>query len=199
MGSGGSFTSQRAAEGFIIASFLKIIALRGGSGTYLLTTMFGLDQIHPVSVQLSKAGILRGSRVILGTWPYAASSCFGVWPHLSARGVHGSSWVRGQQSHPTPALSANLVWVPIVFYGISPAILHTGSAPLGEKDDWLFGAYTCGYQKVLFYVCCPQILIWGGYKTKMCLIWKQLWANNTPQSKQQDGLYICNQLILNQY
>ena len=31
--SSGSFTSQRAVEGFIIAGFLKVTALRGGSGT----------------------------------------------------------------------------------------------------------------------------------------------------------------------
>lgn len=43
--SGSSFISQRAAEGFMIAGFLKVTALRGGSGTYLLIAMLWPDQI----------------------------------------------------------------------------------------------------------------------------------------------------------
>ena len=72
--------------------------------------MFGLDQIHPVSVQLSKAGILRGlgSSWVRGLTLLVAVLEFG---HISVQGVcmgpHES-----EVSSPTPphsALSANLV------------------------------------------------------------------------------------------
>lgn len=62
-----------------------------------------------VSVQLSQAVTLRGSRVILGTWPDTARSCIGVGSRFSAKGMVGSSGASDQQFRPAPALSANFV------------------------------------------------------------------------------------------